>query len=74
MEGVRIMSVTKVTINLPTNLVERLKLESKLSNCSITETFCSLCQMSVFLFEEQQLGSKLLVQRTSGQTALVHLL
>lgn len=62
------MSVTKVTLNLPSELVESLKSESAAKKISVTETIRRNLETGLFLSSEERGGAKILLERTNGKT------
>jgi hypothetical protein len=65
------MSVTKVTLNLPSELVESLKSESTAKNISVTETIRRSLETGIFLSSEERSGAKILLERSNGKTVQI---
>ena len=57
------MDSVKVTINLPAELVERLKVEATKLNITMTEAFRRSLETELFLNSEEDNGSKILVEK-----------
>lgn len=57
------MSIVRVTVNLPKNLIERLKNESKIRNITMTETIRRGLETELFLTNEEKSGSKILLEK-----------
>ncbi len=57
------MSAVKVTLNLPADLVEKLKVESTRLNISMTETIRRGLETELFLTSEENNGSKILIEK-----------
>lgn len=58
--------VTKVTLNLPSDLVELIKKSAKEQHLSVTELFRRGLQTDLYLTKEENSGGKVLVQRNNG--------
>jgi hypothetical protein len=58
--------VTKVTLNLPSDLVEQVKSMAKLENTTVTEIFRRGLLTDVFLSKEENKGGKVLIRRKDG--------
>lgn len=63
MEGVMSKRSVKVTINLPEDLIEQLKIESSRSNISLTEAIRRGLETELFLLKEEQAGSRILLEK-----------
>jgi hypothetical protein len=58
------MSDVKVTVNLPTSLVDKIKEEAVLRNCTVTSAFISLIRQSMEVKKIlRECGGKLLIER-----------
>ncbi len=57
------MQTVKVTVNLPEELVKRLKEESKKSQTTMTETIRKGLETELFLSKEEEAGSKILLEK-----------
>lgn len=57
------MSAVKVTLNLPADLVEKLKAESARLNISMTEAIRRGLETEIFLTSEENNGSKILIEK-----------
>ena len=57
------MSAVKVTLNLPEDLVKRLKEESAKHNISMTEAIRRGLETELFLSSEENSGSKILLEK-----------
>ena len=65
------MQTVKVTVNLPEELVKRLKEESKKSQTTMTETIRKGLETELFLSKEEEAGSKILLEKKGHK--LVHI-
>jgi penicillin V acylase-like amidase (Ntn superfamily) len=59
--------VTKVTLNLPSELVEEIKQTAKKQNLTVTEIFRRSLQRDLFFSKEESTGGKVLVERPDGR-------
>ena len=57
------MDAVKVTLNLPENLVKRLKKEAERLNISMTEAIRRGIETELFLNSEENSGSKILLEK-----------
>jgi predicted transcriptional regulator len=58
--------VTKVTLNLPSELVEQIKQVARVQSLTVTEVFRRGLQTYLFLTKEEAQGGKILVQKGNG--------
>lgn len=63
------MGVTKVTLNLPSDLVERIKETAKQQHVSVTDVFRRGLERDLFLTKEEESGSKIILERANGKLA-----
>ena len=61
------METVKVTLNLPEDLVNRLKEVSAKRNISMTEAIRRGLETDMFLSEEESAGSKILVEKKDNK-------
>lgn len=57
----------KVTINLPIDLIEQLKEESKRKNITMTEAIRRGLETELFLNKEEKEGNKILVEKEGNK-------
>jgi hypothetical protein len=61
------MKTVKVTVNLPGDLIARLKEESSTRNISMTEAIRRGLETDLFLMKEQKAGSKILLEKKDNK-------
>jgi hypothetical protein len=61
------MNTVKVTLNLPEELVNRLKEESSKTNISMTEAIRRGIEVDLFLKKEESAGSKILLEKKDSK-------
>ena len=61
------MSTTKLTLNLPNDLVKRLKEKAAKHNITMTEAIRKGIETELFLTEEEDEGSKILLEKKDKQ-------
>jgi len=62
-----IMNTVKITLNLPDNLLKRLREQSKQLSISLTETIRRGLETELFLTEEENTGSKILLEKKDNK-------
>ena len=58
--------VTKVTLNLPSDLVEQVKKSAKEQHLSVTDLFRRGLQTDLYLTREETNGGKVIIQKNNG--------
>jgi len=58
--------VTKVTFNLPSDLVDQIRKCAKDQNLTVTDVFRRGIQTDLYLTKEEALGGKVLVKKGDG--------
>ena len=61
------MELIKVILNLPSDLVDKLKAESVSRNLSMTEVIKRGLEAYLFLINEESKGSKILIQKSDNK-------
>lgn len=59
--------VAKVTLNLPSELMEKIKAEAKERNLTVTEIFRRGLETELYLTREEKIGSRLIIKRSTGE-------
>ena len=60
------MVSTKVTLNIPSELLEKVKQAAKDQNITVTDVFRRALQLDLFWSKEEAAGGKLLIEKPNG--------
>jgi len=58
--------VTKVTFNLPSELIDQIRQAAKIQNLTVTDLLRRGLQTDLFLSKEESQGGKILIKRADG--------
>jgi metal-responsive CopG/Arc/MetJ family transcriptional regulator len=61
------MDITKVTVNLPANLVEKIKISAGKRGVSTTEAIRRALETEIFLTEAEENNSEILIKKSNKE-------